>query len=113
MKRDNLYADLTIRTKKFTDELKSILNEKGNANWDISTFTSIFWAHQKTDHPIRTIEQIPDGHKEGFAKLFHSLLKEGVYLAPSGYEVGFFSHAHNDDITTKVLDKVRLAMSYK
>jgi glutamate-1-semialdehyde 2,1-aminomutase len=113
MKRDNLYESLTVRTKKFTDELKSILNEKGNANWDISTFTSIFWAHQKTESPIRKIDEIPSGHKEGFAKLFHSLLKEGVYLAPSGYEVGFFSNAHNDDITAKVLEKVRKAMSYK
>ncbi|HNL73380.1 MAG TPA: aminotransferase class III-fold pyridoxal phosphate-dependent enzyme, partial [Leptospiraceae bacterium] len=106
MKRDNLYADLTQRTKKFTDELKSILNSKGD-NWDISLFTSIFWAHKKTEKPIRTIEEIPSGHKEGFAKLFHGMLKEGVYLAPSGYEVGFFSNAHTDAIITKVLEKAK------
>ena len=107
MKRDNLYSSLTQRTKKFTDELKSILNEKSEFEWDIDVFASIFWAHKKTESPIRTIDEIPSDHKEGFAKLFHSFLKEGIYLAPSGYEVGFFSNAHTDEVIEKILYKIK------
>ena len=29
-----------------------------------------------------------------FARLFHSCLERGVYLAPSAYEAGFLSTAH-------------------
>lgn len=53
---------------------------------------------------MRRIDQIPEGHKEGFAEVFHVLLKNGIYLAPSGYEVGFLSWAHNDSMIAKVLE---------
>lgn len=34
-----------------------------------------------------------------FRKFFHSLLEKGIYIGPSGYEVGFVSSAHtNEDI---------------
>ena len=38
---------------------------------------------------------------EHFKKLHSYLLDEGVYLGPSGYEVGFVSSAH----TNIILDK--------
>ncbi|MEO1081932.1 MAG: glutamate-1-semialdehyde 2,1-aminomutase [Pseudomonadota bacterium] len=34
---------------------------------------------------------------EGFARFFHKMLEEGVYLAPASYEAGFMSAAHTDD----------------
>jgi len=40
-----------------------------------------------------------------FKTLYHALLESGVYLGPSGYEVGFVSQAH----TTSDLDKTILA----
>jgi glutamate-1-semialdehyde 2,1-aminomutase len=33
---------------------------------------------------------------ERFAKFFHGMLEEGVYLAPASYEAGFMSAAHTD-----------------
>ncbi|MEL7046383.1 MAG: aspartate aminotransferase family protein, partial [Pseudomonadota bacterium] len=33
----------------------------------------------------------------GFARFFHKMLEEGVYLAPASYEAGFMSAAHTDD----------------
>ena len=34
-----------------------------------------------------------------FRDLYHQLLEKGIYLGPSGYEVGFMSEAHtNEDI---------------
>jgi glutamate-1-semialdehyde 2,1-aminomutase len=32
-----------------------------------------------------------------FAKFHKSLLEKGIYLGPSGYEVGFISAAHSDE----------------
>jgi glutamate-1-semialdehyde 2,1-aminomutase len=40
---------------------------------------------------------------EAFKRFFHAMLKEGVYLAPSAFEAGFISIAHeNQDITDTV-----------
>jgi glutamate-1-semialdehyde 2,1-aminomutase len=34
----------------------------------------------------------------GFKNLHKALLNKGVYMGPSGYEVGFVSQAHTDEI---------------
>jgi glutamate-1-semialdehyde 2,1-aminomutase len=33
-------------------------------------------------------------NRERFAKYFHGMLAEGIYLAPSQFEAGFISTAH-------------------
>lgn len=40
---------------------------------------------------------------ERFQKFFHLMLEEGVYLAPSAYEAGFVSAAHDDNAIQKTL----------
>ena len=47
--------------------------------------------------PVRSYEEIAAADVERFRKFFHGMLGEGVYLAPSAFEVGFVSAAHNDD----------------
>ncbi len=34
---------------------------------------------------------------DAFKVFFHSMLKRGIYLAPSAFEAGFISSAHTDD----------------
>lgn len=111
MKRDNLYKSLNERTSAFTKKFVEILNSNSNKEWTATQVESIFWFHSKTANPIRTITEIPTDHKENFAKLFHGLLKQGVYLAPSGYEVGFFSNAHSDSVVNETLDKLKKSLT--
>ena len=35
---------------------------------------------------------------ERFKRFFHAMLERGVYLAPSAYEAGFVSMAHDDAV---------------
>ncbi|MCC5816276.1 MAG: glutamate-1-semialdehyde 2,1-aminomutase [Leptospira sp.] len=110
---ENPYPQLAERTKKMTQAIVDLLNGNKATNdieWTASTYGSLFWFHQKTDEPIRTISAIPKGHKERFAKFFHALLKEGVYLAPSGYEVGFLSTAHDDAIIQETIRRCEIAL---
>ena len=51
--------------------------------------------------PPQTYAEVMECDKERFNQFFHSMLAEGVYLAPSAYEAGFVSSAH----TTADLDK--------
>lgn len=110
LKRENIHQSLKTKTELFLKEFVSILNEKSNIEWDASYFSSLFWLHQKSPESIRRIDKIPSNHKEHFAKLFHSLLEEGIYLAPSGYEVGFLSTAHTDEVLEKTLTKIKKAI---
>ena len=41
-------------------------------------------------------ESVSASDKEGFARFFHHMLEEGVYLPPSPFEAFFVSTAHND-----------------
>ncbi|HET7587721.1 MAG TPA: glutamate-1-semialdehyde 2,1-aminomutase [Gammaproteobacteria bacterium] len=43
-------------------------------------------------------EQVVAADRERFARFFHAMLNEGIYLAPSAFEAGFVSGAHDDAI---------------
>lgn len=58
-----------------------------------SMFGLFFTEEQK----ISTFTQVTQCNVERFKAFFHSMLKRGVYLAPSAFEAGFFSAAHGDD----------------
>ncbi len=64
----------------------------------VARFGSIFWIHGKTTVPvIRRLTQFAPDHASRFKLLFHKTLENGVYLAPSGYEVGFVGYAHTPE----------------
>ena len=45
-----------------------------------------------------------------FKRFFHSMLNNGVYLAPSAYEAGFVSSAHSEEHISATLDAAREAL---
>ena len=48
---------------------------------------------------------------ERFRQFFHSMLKQGVYLAPSAFEAGFVSAAHSDAQIQKTIEYADRAFS--
>lgn len=48
---------------------------------------------------------------ERFAPLYHALLRQGVYLAPSSCEVNFVSFAHRTAAVTETLARMRRALA--
>ena len=47
---------------------------------------------------------------EKFKVLHHELLERGVYLGPSGYEVGFVSAAHSEADLAETAVKMKAAL---
>lgn len=45
--------------------------------------------------PVRNLAEAMGADRERFAKFFHGMLAEGIYLAPSQFEAGFISTAHS------------------
>jgi glutamate-1-semialdehyde 2,1-aminomutase len=47
--------------------------------------------------PVDNLSDALQSDRARFAKFFHGMLAENIYLAPSQFEAGFISAAHSDD----------------
>ncbi|MBN21168.1 MAG: aspartate aminotransferase family protein [Bdellovibrionaceae bacterium] len=95
--RLNPYNELEQKTKNIAKSIQN-LNIKNNIKTYTETQGSLFWTAFSTHPltgPIRSVDQIPKEQADLFKKIYHSILSQGIYLAPSAYEVGFLSTAHS------------------
>jgi glutamate-1-semialdehyde 2,1-aminomutase len=106
LKSASVHEALEKRTEKFCAELRKAI---APAALDVSNLASVFWIHPKSDKAPRSLNDLPAGMGEKYKPFFHALLKRGVYLAPSGYEVGFLSFAHSEQVLENSLAKFREA----
>jgi glutamate-1-semialdehyde 2,1-aminomutase len=105
IERVDAYRQLEDRTASFCNELDAELSRRGRP-FQLTRAASIFWLHTRTGDTIRRIDQIPARHADEFARVFHSALKGGVYLSPSGYEVNFMSLAHTDELLDRAQEAI-------
>ena len=49
------------------------------------------------EKPVHNMDEAMRSDRERFGKYFHGMLQEGVYLAPSQFEAGFISAAHDEE----------------
>ena len=92
LKRD-FYSELEKKTSAFANALNDHA-QTHRYSFKVFYIGSIFWPAFTDAINIRSVEEIESSSME-FFKTFHRLLLErGVYLGPSGYEVGFVSEAH-------------------
>ena len=108
------YSSLEAKTKKLCVAVESHAQSKGY-QFRMFNIASIFWIAFTDKGNIRSAEEIDPESMKKFRVLHAELLENGIYLGPSGYEVGFVSEAHTDaDIERTIavmcmaLDKVFL-----
>ena len=102
--RSSFYKELNEKAQQFTDSIQRFATAR-NYKFKVFTIGSIFW-FAFTDKDIKTAEDIDPASMEKFKIMHRELLNRGIYLGPSGYEVGFVSAAH-----TKVeLEKAKRAI---
>ena len=63
-----------------------------------------------TDQPVHNLDDAMRSDRARFAKYFHAMLEEGVYLAPSQFEAGFISLAHSPADIEKTVRAARKAL---
>jgi len=56
------------------------------------------------DAEIRDLAAVQAGDTDRFRRFFHGMLDAGVYLAPSPFEAGFVSSAHDEEALGRTLD---------
>tara|TARA_B100001939_G_scaffold346763_2_gene366367 strand:+ start:23909 stop:25306 length:1398 start_codon:yes stop_codon:yes gene_type:complete len=94
-----LYANLELKRKRIQDAF----NDR-SYDFQMTGIASIFWFHH--GEAPRTSGAIDRDSMKTYAALFHHCLDRGIYMAPSGYEVGFLSSAMEDSDLDRFLETV-------
>ena len=98
------YESMEQKTTAFVNSILDYCKEK-NYTVTIPTIGSIFWFAFTEDRITRS-DQIDAKSMDKFKVMHHELLQRGVYLGPSGYEVGFVSGAHTKEDLEEAKEKI-------
>jgi glutamate-1-semialdehyde 2,1-aminomutase len=99
--------------RKKADFLKGALTpvtEKYKGKLLFTQMESVFAFCFTDQESIRSVSDIKKCDMKAFARFHGEMLSRGVYLAPSGYEVGFISTAHSEDDLKKTADAVAASL---
>ncbi len=101
------YPKLNLVATKLADGLSAIFREAGvpaTINRVESLFSVFF-----SDGPVRNYAGARASDHGRFARFFHAMLDNGVYVPPSGYEAWFLSTAHGEEDVNRTLEAAREA----
>ena len=104
----SLYDTINKSGSLLAGELKKQLKEagiKGSVNQVGSMFTVFFG-----DKPVSDFDSAKGCDTKRFATYFQSMLRQGVYLAPSQFEAMFISTAIDNQIIDRILTASRSAL---
>ena len=93
---DGFYEKMESKTKLFIDKILTHTRSKGYL-FNIHQMGSIFWLTFSDQVSVRKSSQIDPESMNYFTVLHKELLERGIYLGPSGFEVGFISAAHTEN----------------
>ena len=89
----DFYRNLNRKASHFLNRIRAHVHKQGYP-MRIQQAGSIFWFAFGTE-VVRHADQIDPDSMKYFKELHALLLDRGIYLGPSGYEVGFVSAAHS------------------
>ena len=102
------YEILDERTNYLTSKLRAIAQQH-SVDMTINSVCgmfSLFFSEQ----PVHNYEDALQSNQKTFKSFFHSMLKLGVYLAPSPFESSFISMAHNQMILDETIQAADQAL---
>ena len=73
----------------------------------VGSMFGLFFCAERVD----TYAQATACDTAAFNRFFHAMLERGVYLAPSAFEAGFLSMAHDDAVIAATLDAARASFA--
>ncbi|HET8817024.1 MAG TPA: glutamate-1-semialdehyde 2,1-aminomutase [Pseudidiomarina sp.] len=106
----NLYEGLYDRVDRLVNGLQERADAAG-IPFTTNRAGSMFGFFFSGDGPITSYQQATECNMQHFKHFYHSMLKQGVYLAPSAFEAGFMSAAHSDADIQATLDAAENAFA--
>lgn len=109
LERDDAWAQLEERGAELERTLQPVL-DKAPVAAHLVREGSIFWISFQDGEAPRAAEAIRPEATEVYRDLFQGLMKRGVTIAPSAYEVGFVSMAHQTEDIAEFVNAVEGAL---
>lgn len=103
------YESLSNQTNKLVTGLSQAAKQAG-VEFCADSQGGMFGLYFSATIPT-SYQEVMQADKEKFNRFFHLMLNQGVYLAPSAYEAGFVSAAHNDELIQQTLDAASKAFA--
>jgi glutamate-1-semialdehyde 2,1-aminomutase len=104
LKKNSPYEKLERNTKQLCEQIElkaKSYNIKLRVNYIASMFSIFFTNEEVKNYTTATRQSVIL-----FKKLFHALLKKGIYFSPSSFETDFLSTAHTNQDIEKVLNVI-------
>ena len=94
--RDGFFEELTARTTRLVSGLQQMADQAGVPllTTQVGGMFGMFFTDADR---IVNFAEAGSCDVDAFKAFYHLMLERGVYLAPSAFEVGFVSSAHNDE----------------
>ncbi len=107
---DHFFAELERRTDELVDALTKAAHESGVplASNRVGGMFGLFF---NDGSAVRTFDDAKGSDTTRFARFFHTMLANGVYMAPSAFEAGFMSAAHDDQVIEATVEAARAAFA--
>jgi glutamate-1-semialdehyde 2,1-aminomutase len=104
------YTSLETRTSTLLEGLK-LRAEAANIPFTSNQVGAMFGCFFSAEDSISHFSQVMNCNNSHFQSYFHTMLENGVYLAPSAYEAGFVSTAHGEEEIKITLNAAELAFA--
>jgi glutamate-1-semialdehyde 2,1-aminomutase len=101
----NAYTELREKAELMRQKLKPVLQQYAGKVL-VQQLESIFCFYFTDAKKISTLDEVKKCDMQLFARYHREMLNRGIYLAPSGYEVGFLSLAHTEADIDRTADAV-------
>lgn len=108
--KEGFYEELEARTASLLNGLKERADHAGIA-FTTNQVGAMFGCFFSEEERITQFSQVMGCDAERFKHYFHSMLDNGVYLAPSAFEAGFVSSAHGEKEIQLTLDAAEKAFA--
>ena len=107
LQNPDVYSQLENLTKTLMQGFEKISKEKGISlkTRHIGSMFGLFFT-EEVGLP-NNYEEVKKGNLKLFQTFYHYMLEEGIYFAPSMYEVGFVSLAHTENNIKTTLEKFK------
>jgi len=90
------HDNLRKKCEAFAERIRPAL-DRHKERVQFGHIESVFCFYFTGNREITYVDDVRKADMKLFATFHGAMLKRGIYLSPSGYEVGFFSTAHTDE----------------
>lgn len=109
LQKPGVYDSLREKTDKLAEGLREAARAAGIEDKlcfkKIESISIVYF----TNKDVKNYQDALTSNTEAYAKFFRKMLEQGIYLAPSQFEVAFMSTAHTDEDIEKTIKAAEIA----